>query len=356
MSTIQDVAARAGVSVSTVSNVLNGREGRMRPETLNRVRLAISDLGFRPNQSARRLKTGHVPMIGLMVPSIANPYFGVLARWVEAAAQEQGYGLLLCNTYREPEREREYAEAFMSQGVKGVILGSALAAHEHLLPLVDDGLAAVSLDRAQVSDGLVRDFVSVDNRLAGSMAVDYLIGLGHRHIAFVSAPAKSMNRIARVEGAKAACERAGATLDVHIGAVDADYTESEMAELGRQAAHDILSSDSPATACVGVNDMIAIGLLAGFRQCAQRIPIDVSVMGIDGIYLGNYVSPTLTTVGQPMEAMARVAVDHVLKRMKNPELPMQESIFEPQLIVRASTGPIAGSAPDHSSAPACSRV
>ena len=92
MSTIQDVAARAGVSVSTVSNVLNGREGRMRPETLNRVRLAISDLGFRPNQSARRLKTGHVPMIGLMVPSIANPYFGVLARWVEAAAQEQGYG------------------------------------------------------------------------------------------------------------------------------------------------------------------------------------------------------------------------------------------------------------------------
>ena len=241
----------------------------------------------------------------------------------------------------------------MSQG-SGVILGSALAAPEHLLPLVDDGLAAVSLDRAQVSDGLVRDFVSVDNRLAGSMAVDYLIGLGHRHIAFVSAPAKSMNRIARVEG-KGRLRTRRTTLDVHIGAVDADYTEARwrnsaarppttsLAPTARdrlrgRERHDRHWSSCRLQAVRAADSDRCLG--DGHRRDLSR----------------QLCKPDTDHRGQPMEAMARVAVDHVLKRMKNPELPMQESIFEPQLIVRASTGPIAGSAPDHSSAPACSRV
>lgn len=342
MYTIQDVAARAGVSVSTVSNVLNGREARMRPETLVRVQKAIEELGFRPNQSARMLKTGHMPMIGLMVPTVANPYFGVLARWVEACALERGYGLLLCNTYRNPANEREYAQALMAQGVRGVILGSALAAHEHLVPLVAQGLAAVSLDRASADDGLLRDFVSVDNHLAAAMAIDHLVALGHRHIAFVSAPVPSMNRLARLEGAQAACDRAGATLHVYTGTSDGDYSESEMAELGRNASSKLLNDLHPqCTALVGVNDMVAIGLLAGIRQAGISVPEAVSVVGIDGIFLGEYVSPALTTVGQPMQAMAAAAVDHVLARLKEPGLPPQSSIFPPMLLVRGSTGPVA---------------
>lgn len=339
MSTIQDVAALAGVSVSTVSNVLNKREGRMRPETLARVHQAIAELGFRPNQSARMLKTGRMPMIGLMVPSIANPYFGLLARWVENAALAQGFGLLLCNTYRDPQRERDYAEAFLAQGIKGAILGSALHEEEHLKPLVANGLAVVSLDRGLAADGLARDFVSVDNHRTGELAVEHLAGLGHRHITFVSAAKQSLNRVARQAGARAAAERLGVELAVWLGDAQANYDEGEMSEVGRIAASALTCSRSPSTAFIGVNDMLAIGLLAGLQQSGLRVPEQVSVVGIDGIYLGGYLSPALCTVRQPMQEIAERAVDQVLGRMNEPTLAPRESIFQPELVARPSAGP-----------------
>lgn len=339
MSTIQDVAALAGVSVSTVSNVLNKRESRMRPETLARVHQAIAELGFRPNQSARMLKTGRMPMIGLMVPSIANPYFGLLARWIESAALAQGFGLLLCNTYRDQRRERDYAEAFMAQGVKGVILGSALQGDEHLKPLIDNGLAIVCLDRGSASDGLARDFVSVDNHRAGMTAVEHLFSLGHRHVTFVSAAAQSLNRVARLTGAREASARLGVELSVWLGDAQTTYEESEMSEVGRVAASALLRTSGASTAYIGVNDMLAIGLMAGLQQGGLRVPDDVSVMGIDGIYLGGYLSPALCTVRQPMQDIAERAVEHVLSRMNDPAQVPRESIFQPTLVPQPSAGP-----------------
>jgi len=338
MSTIQDVAALAGVSVSTVSNVLNKRESRMRPETLARVHQAINELSFRPNQSARMLKTGRMPMIGLMVPSIANPYFGLLARWIESAALAQGFGLLLCNTYRDPQRERDYAEAFMAQGVKGVILGSALQADEHLKPLIENGLAIVCLDRGSASDGLARDFVSVDNRRAGLLAAEHLYSLGHRHVTFVSAAAQSLNRVARLAGAREAAANLGMELSVWLGDAQATYEESEMSEVGHVAAATLLRTRGESTAFIGVNDMLAIGLMAGLQQGGLRVPADVSVMGIDGIYLGSYLSPALCTVRQPMQEIAERAVEHVLSRMNDPAQEPRESIFQPTLVVQPSAG------------------
>lgn len=343
MKTIQDVAALAGVSVSTVSNVLNDREARMRPETLARVKAAIAELGFRPNQSARMLKTGHMPMIGLMVPTIANPFFGVLARWVEEAARARGYGVLLCNTYRNAQRERDYAEAFMAQGVRGVILGAALMTQEHLLPLIGEGMAAVSLDRGSASDGLMRDTVSVDNALAGSMAVDHLVALGHRRITFVTAPSRSMNRVARQAGVQEACARAGVAFELHVGATDGDYTENEMVELGNQAAIAALAEGNQSTAMIGVNDLVAIGLLSGLRRSGVDVPAQMSVIGIDGLFLGSYVSPSLSTIAQPMEAIAQAAVEHLLKRMGRLDLAPRQVIFSPELVIRESTTKAPGS-------------
>lgn len=344
MKTIQDVAALAGVSVSTVSNVLNDRESRMRPETLARVKAAIAELGFRPNQSARTLKTGHIPMIGLMVPTIANPFFGVLARWVEAAALARGYGLILCNTYREAQRERDYAEAFMAQGVRGVILGAALQAQEHLVPLIKQGLAAVSLDRSSTSDSLLRDSVSVDNAMAGAMAAEHLIALGHRRITFVTTPALSVNRIARLEGAKDACSRAGLEMDIYVGTTEGGYTENETTEMGFVAATALQSQANRPTALIGVNDMLAIGLLAGLQRSGMRVPQEMSVIGIDGLYLGNYVGTALSTVVQPMQEIANAAVDHLLNRITKPETQPRQVIFSPELLARESTGPAPASA------------
>ncbi len=335
--TIEDVARHAGVSISTVSNVLNGREARMRPDTLGRVQQAITALHFRPNQAARRLKTGHLPMIGLLVPSIANPFFGALARWVEDAAIQRGYGVLLCNTQRNADREREYAQAFMAQGVQGVILGSSLQAQEHLVPLVARGLAVVSFDRTAQHAALPVDYVSLNNHHAGEIAAGHLLALGHRHLAYVCAPLRSVNRSARMHGVRAACNGHGARLDVHIGDVATGQADMEMAELGREAALALNAQGCAATGWVGMNDMLAIGLMAGLRECGRRIPDDVSVIGIDDLFLGRYIHPALSSVRQPMQQMATAAVERVLARMKNIGESPHELVFVPELVVREST-------------------
>jgi DNA-binding LacI/PurR family transcriptional regulator len=339
--TIADVARRAGVSISTVSNVLNGREARMRSETLVRVQQAIAELSFQPNQSARRLKTGHTPMIGLLVPSVANPFFGSLARWVEEAAIQRGYGVLLCNTQRSAEREYEYAQAFMAQGIQGIILGSSLQAQEHLEPLLQRGLAIVSFDRTSQHAALPMDYVSLDNERAGAIAAQHLLALGHRHIAYVSAPLHSVSRLARMKGVRAACASARATLDVHIGDLAAGQADMDMDELGREAALALHAAGCSATGYVAMNDMLAMGLMGGLRQCSLRIPEDVSTIGIDGLVLGRYISPALSTVRQPMQEMATAAIERVLARMKNIGEEPHELLFVPELVVRESTAAFA---------------
>jgi DNA-binding LacI/PurR family transcriptional regulator len=335
--TIEDVARRAAVSISTVSNVLNGRHARMRAQTLERVQQAMVELEFRPNQLARRLKTGHIAMIGLLVPSIANPFFGALARWAEEAAIKNGYGVMLCNTQRSAEREQAYAKALMSQGVKGVILGSSLQAQEHLAPLISKGLAVVSFDRTAQFAPLTMDYVSLDNLQAGAMAAEHLISLGHREIVYVSAPLRSVSRIARLEGARDACALHKVKFTSHVRDVTPGQTEMEMAELGRAAGLALHAEGAQATGYIAMNDMLAIGLLAGLRQCKRRVPEEVSVIGIDDIFLGTYLSPGLTTVRQPMQEMANAAVERVLARLKNNDEPAHELVFKPELVVREST-------------------
>ena len=334
--TIQSVARLAQVSASTVSNVLNGRESRMRPETLVRVKQAIHDLGFKPSQAALRLKTGHVPMIGLLVPSIANPFFGILARGIEEVAAAQGYGLLLCNTSADAERERNYAQAIMAQGVRGVIVGSALQAQEHLQTLIERGLAVVNLDRTPSQRDLPIDFVSLDNRRAGALAAEHLLSLGHRRIVFVSAPLRSVNRQARLDGAREACQQGGAAFEYHIAEVPA-ASSGPVSELGFNAACALHQQHCDATGYIAMNDMVGIGLMAGLRHCGYRIPEDVSVIGIDDLFLCRFVSPTMSSVRQPLDEMARAAVERLLARMKNHDEAPQQLIFQPELVIRAST-------------------
>ncbi len=148
MSTIQDVARHAAVSVSTVSNVLNGRTDKMRQETLARVEAAIEALQFRPNTLARQLKTGQTPLLGLLVPSIANPMYGYIAREVETFAQEQyGYRVLIGNTYRDREKEASFFDDLLAHGVRRVIVISSLADERHLERAVQRGMVVVSYDR-----------------------------------------------------------------------------------------------------------------------------------------------------------------------------------------------------------------
>src|SRR5258705_9295236 len=200
--TIEDVAQRAGVSISTVSNALNGRPERMRKETLGRIESVIAELGFQPNRVARQLKTGHTPLIGLLIPSIENPSYGTLAHEIEIVAQERyGYRVLLASTDRNREKESNFFDDLLSHGVRGVIVISSLADQTHVHAAVRRGLIAVSYDRrAPARQASPIDYVSIDNANAARLAVEHLLAQGHTRLAFVTASGRTLSRTEKING------------------------------------------------------------------------------------------------------------------------------------------------------------
>lgn len=328
--------------MSTISNVLNGRVDRMRRETLQRVEAAIATLGFRPNRAAQQLKTGHTPMLGLLVPSIANPMYGFIAREIETLAQERyGFRIMIGNTYRDKDKEARFFDDLMAHGVRGVIIISSLIDEQHFESAGERGLVVVSYDRRAtpgVESGI--DHVSVDNFEAARLATAHLIERGHTRLAFVTAAGMTMSRREKINGFMAAAASAGlgASAQVIEGTPLNEYGDSMMSELGRIEAAALVArkgSERP-TGIVAVNDMMALGLMAGFREAGLSVPADVSVVGIDDVFLSALMHPALTTVRLPVPEMAYTMVERVMSRLADPTLARGEFMFQPTLIARAS--------------------
>ncbi len=269
--TITDVALLAGVSTSTVSNLLNGRSQRMRPSTQKRILDAIDELGYTPNQAARQLKTGHSPIIGLIVPSVANPFYGIFAQHVEAAALKNGYQVLLGNSDRDPQREQKYAEELWGYGVRGLIFGSSLVQLSHLDTLISQGLHVVAFERPPQDDDQTQvDSVGIDNILASRLATKHLLSLGHRRIGFLSGPIRTVSRMDRLSGYQAALAEAGIESDPELiwdVVPNGDsYGDADAVDLGRQGTQELLSRANPPTAIFAINDMFAFGAYAGAKD------------------------------------------------------------------------------------------
>ena len=340
MSNIADVAREAGVSVSTISNVLNGRTDRMRSDTLQRVQAAIAALDFRPNRAARQLKTGRTPMLGLLVPSIANPMYGYIAREVETVAQERfGHRVVLGNTYRNRDKETGFFDDLLAHGVRGVIVISSLVDERHFEAAVQRGLAMVSYDRrATPGAASAIDHVSVDNAQAAFLATRHLIERGHRRLAFATATGQTMSRSEKVRGFQAAAAQAGLqdTARVIEGSTQSAYGDSEMADVGRLLAARIATDRRRPTGIVAVNDLLAFGLMAGFRDAGLTLPGDMSIVGMDGLFLSALTCPALSTVRLPVPAMAATIVERVIGRMADPGIAPGEFVFESELVQRDS--------------------
>lgn len=340
--TIVDVARLSGVSPSTVSNLLNGRHDRMRLHTQQRIEQAIEMLGYTPSQIARHLRAGRAPIIGLIVPSVANPFWGAMTRAVEEAALAHGYGVFLGNSERDPEREVAYAEEMFGQGIRSIVFGSSARSLGYLIGLIQRGLHIVAFDRnAQQYDQLEIDSVSIDNALGTSLATRHLLSLGHRRIAFISGPISTVSRSDRLQGFKSTMAEAGIAVDPELvweGAMISTFGDIEGAQLGRSAARDLLQRADPPTAIVALNDMYALGACAGARDVGLRVPDDVSIVGFDDIVLADIAYPPITTVRQPLQDMTRVAVERLVARVEktDSEGTVHRS-FSPELIVRAST-------------------
>lgn len=342
------VAKDAGVSISSVSNYLNGRHRHLRGETSERIRHSIEALNYSPSGVARQLKTGHTPMLGLLMPSIANPYHAELALALDAAAQKHGYRTVLGNGHRDAEQERAFIEELVNYGIRCIIVTSELRDPALIRDYVRRGIVFVLFDLRSANmrhDGV--DMVSIDNELTTSMAVDHLVALGHTRIAYATSPLLSANRLSRRDGYLRAIRRHGLSPPIVIGA-DVDQTvyrgDSALAHFGQTIASQLLEQQPHPTAVIALNDILAIGVYAGLHKLGFSVPTDFSLVGIDDIQLAGLMVPTLTTLRPDYSGMAEKVISFLTSRQHNPELPNREAVFSPELIVRESSAPPAASA------------
>jgi DNA-binding LacI/PurR family transcriptional regulator len=336
--TIQDVAKAAGVSNSSVSNYMNGNLNRLGPDARVRIGEAIARLDFRPNQAARQLKTGKTRGIALVVPSIVNPFNGQLVFSIEQAAVKAGYGVHLCNTMRDARLEKDFLDSMVGFGVTNLITIAPLNTRRGYYANRNDlAVVAVDASRADLKLGRV-DTVNLDHEAAIELAVEHLFNLGHRQIAYVTDPLITHSRVMRLSGfKKAMSERELSTNGVVVLERDRgerDIADAEMLDVGRFAAADVTSLKPRPTAVIAFNDMIALGLLASFRASGISVPNDISLVGIDDVWVSQLSFPALTTVRQPVEAMGRAAVDRIVMPNQAPIGPGSDTLFLPELISR----------------------
>ena len=331
---MRDVAARAGVSVGTVSNVLNW-PAKVSPTTAHRVRQAIDDLGWVPNEGARQLRTGHLRTIGMIVLDIANPYFAEVALGVEDVLYNHGFSVFIGNSNQQPEREERLLRQYEEHRVRGIILAPIAGVNQYAKRLRRRGIPVVMLDRAYDSEACG---VGVDDVEGGRLAATHLVERGHRRLAFVGGPMV----LAQVRDRRAGAERALRSL-TDDGSLLTVTTPALAIQPGLEAAEEILALP-PATrptAVFAANDLLAIGLLQGFVSAGVRVPEDIALIGYDDIEFAASSAVPLSSIHQPRRAMgaqaAALLIDQIKALDEGEEHFHQAVRMTPVLVARRST-------------------
>lgn len=329
---VKDVAALAGVSVGTVSNVLN-RPDRVSTATRARVHDAMAELGFVRNESARQLRAGRSSVIAYVVLDTGNPFFTDVALGIEDAAQDSDLSLFLCNSHQQPTREHDYLARLEQQRVQGVLITPVDPDFALLDELPQRGTPVVLVDRIRDTD--THCSVSVDDRLGGRLAVDHLLELGHRRIAFVGGP-DVLNQVRdRRQGARESLEAAGLDPDSLIEVDTEELTVDEGRHAGGRIAG-LPRSTRPTAAFCG-NDLVALGLLQRCVELGLSVPEDLAVVGYDDNVFAAAAAVPLTSVRQPARELGRAAARLLLDEASNPEHRHEQVRFTPELVARAST-------------------
>lgn len=332
---MRDVAERAGVSVTSVSHVINHTR-RVSDDLRERVLLAMDELGYQPNALARSLRRKETHTLGVIVPNSADPFFGEVTRGVEDTCFEQGYSIILCNSDSDLAKELHYTNVLSEKRVDGILFVAAGGkSTEHIHSLKNQGTPLVVVDR-HVPD-LTLDVVLVNNAWGGWLATRHLIDLGHRRIGCITGPSDLTLSAERVTGYRRALQEAGLPVDESL-IVKGDF----QFESGYRAALYFLGLHPPPTAIFANNDLMAAGVINAALKLGCAVPADLSVVGFDDVPLASFVYPLLTTVAQPKYDMGVVAITMLLERLNNPDMPPRQTLLETQLIVRDSTAPPKG--------------
>ncbi|SNY90704.1 transcriptional regulator, LacI family [Cohaesibacter sp. ES.047] len=325
--TIRDVAKHANVSVGTVSRVLSKNETVKQP-LLIRVNHSIEALGYKPNLAARALRANKDQVLGLVLPDITNPFFAQLAKEIELEASRHGLAVILASSFDDPKKEARRVHAILDRAPTGIIV--IPAGDERFFKKPDD-VPIITIDRPVKGES---EGVFADQEAGASLAADHVFALGHRNIVYISGPEGTVVSELRQRGFKdritELCQGDPSfRLEIRSGLFD--Y------ETGERVARDVLGNDSKdrPTAIVAASDQQAIGALREARDIGVTVPDDLSIVGFDDITLANIIVPRLTTIRQPIEAMAKMAVRRVC------DIAQEDGGLDAScsLIVRTSTAP-----------------
>jgi LacI family transcriptional regulator len=327
--TIKDVAKKAGVSISTVSHVVNDTR-YVSEELIQRVQAAMQELQYQPNTLARGLRRGDTHTIGLIVPDNSNPFFAEIAHTIEDIGFQYGYNVILCNSHGDLAREATYLSLLISKQVDGVIFISAGSHPAHLGELINHNIPVVVADRDLEYESV--DVVLVNNEVGGYLATKHLLDLGHTKIACVTGPTELTPSAARFNGYLNALNEAEIPVyDPYI------LTGDFQVEGGERAVTQLFTLDSPPSAVFLCNDLMAFGAFRALRKLERHIPEDVSIIGFDDIKLASLTTPALTTIAQPLFELSKTAVDLLIQRIQNGgNMGAQRVILEPVLVSRDS--------------------
>lgn len=328
MANIKDVAERAGVSVATVSRVLNGRAPVA--ETRDRVLAAVAELGYRPNVVARALRTARTRTFGLVISDLRNPFFTELADAVEQEARRLGYSLIIGNAGESSGQQDDYIRTLLDRRIDGLMVSSAGTGSTMLHEVVASGTPLVLLDRAL--PGIAAPCVRAEGGTALGELAAHLAALGRRRPAVIVAPAGTPTGDERLEQFRAALAGHGIALPAERIAASPDLSPAG----GREMMRRLLDLPEPPDAVLATDNLMALGALDEVRARGLRIPADLALVAFDDVAWFAHLDPPLTAVTQPTRELGRAAVHTLLERIEGREAP---SVLLPaRLVVRRSCG------------------
>jgi len=334
--TIKDIARIANVSHTTVSRALNNRS-RIRSETKEKILFIARDLDYRPNLVARSLVMRRTKTLGLVITTIANPFYTELALGIESTARELGYNIILSFTHSDLSIEKQSIDMLRSKGVDGIILTSAHIGDPNIRSLAEEGFPIILVNR-RTYHPIVKekvDYVGVDNILGGFLAVEHLIRLGHQRIGVIGGSSESSVGFERLEGGKKALETYGLELLTDFF-LDGDFLK----ESGYQGGKRFIKMAEPPTAIFATNDYMALGAYQAILEEGRKVPEEIAIVGFNDIEFTAMKGIELTTIGQKKYEMGSIAIKTLVEKIEGGEIKSstKEIILNPELIIRKTCG------------------
>ncbi len=333
--TIKDIARMASVSHTTVSRALNDKT-RIHKETKEKILAIAREVNYQPNFIARSLVMKRTRTLGLVITTIANPFYIELAQGIETTAHGLGYNIILCSTHSDISIEKQYIDMLRSKGVDGIIFTSAHMGDPNIIGLAEEEFPIILVNRRTYDPVVMEkiDYVGVDNILGGFLAVEHLIKLGHKGIGIIGGSSESSVGFERLEGGKKAFSTYGLEEVPHFF-IEGDFLKTSGFAGGMQ----FLKMKEPPTAIFAANDYMALGAYQAITQEGARIPEDIALVGFNDIEFTAMKGIELTTIGQKKYEMGSMAVKKLVERIERKKAGTSEKvILEPELIIRKTCG------------------